>query len=106
MTLPKLCRNGAFLRNLHIRKLGGISVFHAKPNTVQSLDLSLESPKANGKKKTESIMHLKIFKDKHQVRSAGLLHPKEDLRGHSSKVYRDCKFFNEEIIFLKKELDK
>ena len=58
------------------------------------------------KKKTESIVHLKIFKDKHQVRSAGLLHPKEDLRGHSSKVYRDCKFFNEEIIFLKKELDK
>ena len=51
-------------------------------------------------------MHLKIFKDKHQVRSAGLLHPKEGLRGHSSKVYRDCKFFNEEIIFLKKELDK
>ena len=51
-------------------------------------------------------MHLKIFKDKHQVRSAELLHPKEDLRGHSGKVYRDSKFFNKEIIFLKKELDK
>ena len=79
------------------------------PDNVEKTHKSPESPK--GIKKLESFSHrvpgnFQIIAPNMPAIYTLLLYRKDNLDGHSSNVSTDDRFFYEEILFLRRELDQ